>query len=104
MIYLIIRGLIGRNFNQCDTEFPLFVNKGDWDKSQCFEKDNEFYRQWLSLCREKFTEDGSIWISGTYHNIFSVAQMLNELDFRILNCITWAKTNPPPNLNRRKTL
>ena len=75
------------------------VNKGDWDKSQGFEKDNEFNRQWLSLCREKLTEDGTIWISGTYHNIFSVAQMLNELDFRILNCITWAKTNPPPNLS-----
>lgn len=75
------------------------VNKGDWDKSQGFEKDNEFNRQWLSLCREKLTEDGTIWISGTFHNIFSVAQMLNELGFRILNCITWAKTNPPPNLS-----
>lgn len=75
------------------------VNKGDWDKSQGFEKDNEFNRQWLSLCQEKLTEDGTIWVSGTYHNIFSVAQMLNELDFRILNCITWAKTNPPPNLS-----
>lgn len=75
------------------------VNKGDWDKSQGFEKDNEFNRAWLSLCREKLKENGTIWISGTYHNIFSVAQMLNELDFRILNCITWAKTNPPPNLS-----
>ena len=36
------------------------VNKGDWDKSQGFEKDNEFNRQWLSLCREKLTEDGTI--------------------------------------------
>lgn len=75
------------------------VNKGDWDKSQGFKKDNEFNYRWLSLCREKLKENGTIWISGTYHNIFSVAQMLNELDFRILNCITWAKTNPPPNLS-----
>ena len=75
------------------------VNKGDWDKSQGFEKDNEFNRKWISVCRDKLKEDGTIWISGTYHNIFSVAQMLNELDFRILNCITWAKTNPPPNLS-----
>lgn len=75
------------------------VDKGEWDKSQGFEKDNEFNRKWLSLCREKLKENGTIWISGTYHNIFSVAQMLNELDFRILNCITWAKTNPPPNLS-----
>lgn len=75
------------------------VNKGTWDKSHGFIKDNEFNRQWLSLCRDKLKEDGTIWISGTYHNIFSVAQMLNELNFRILNCITWAKTNPPPNLS-----
>lgn len=75
------------------------VNKGDWDKSRGFEKDNEFNYQWLSLCREKLKENGTIWISGTYHNIFSVAQMLTELNFRILNCITWAKTNPPPNLS-----
>lgn len=75
------------------------VNKGDWDKSQGFEKDNEFNFKWLELCREKLKESGTIWVSGTYHNIFSVAQMLNELDFKILNCITWAKTNPPPNLS-----
>ena len=75
------------------------VDKGDWDKSQGFEKDNEFNRKWLSLCRDKLKDSGTIWISGTYHNIFSVAQMLNGLDYRILNCITWAKTNPPPNLS-----
>lgn len=77
------------------------VNKGDWDKSQGFEKDNEFNRRWISLCREKLKPEGTIWISGTYHNIFSAAQMLNELNFRILNVITWAKTNPPPNLSCR---
>ncbi len=75
------------------------VNKGEWDKSQGFEKDNEFNRKWLSICRKRLKENGTIWISGTYHNIFSAAQMLNELNFRILNCITWAKTNPPPNLS-----
>lgn len=77
------------------------VNKGEWDKSQGFEKDNEFNRRWLMACREHLTEDGTIWISGTFHNIFSVAQMLTELEYKILNCITWAKTNPPPNLSCR---
>ena len=77
------------------------VNKGAWDKSQGFEKDNEFNRNWLKACKEHLTENGSIWISGTFHNIFSVAQMLTELDYKILNCITWAKTNPPPNLSCR---
>ena len=75
------------------------VNKGDWDKSQGFGHDNEFNYKWLSVCRKRLTKEGTIWISGTFHNIFSVAQMMNELDFRILNVITWAKTNPPPNLS-----
>lgn len=77
------------------------VNKGDWDKSQGFEKDNEFNKQWLSLCREKLTNNGTIWVSGTFHNIFSVAQSMTELGYKILNCITWQKNNPPPNLSCR---
>ena len=77
------------------------VNKGDWDKSQGFEKDNEFNYNWLKACQNHLTDNGSMWISGTFHNIFSVAQMLTELGFKILNCITWAKTNPPPNLSCR---
>ncbi len=77
------------------------VNKGDWDKSQGFDKDNEFNHKWLKACQNHLTDNGTIWISGTFHNIFSVAQMLTELGFKILNCITWAKTNPPPNLSCR---
>ena len=77
------------------------VNKGEWDRSNGFEKDNEFNLNWLTACKEHLTENGTIWISGTFHNIFSVAQMLTELDYKILNCITWAKTNPPPNLSCR---
>lgn len=77
------------------------VNKGDWDKSQGFEKDNDFNKQWLSLCREKLTDDGTIWVSGTFHNIFSVAQSMTETGYKILNCITWQKNNPPPNLSCR---
>lgn len=77
------------------------VNKGEWDKSRGLEKDLDFTRTWISLCREKLSPDGTIWISGTHHNIFLVAQVLNELSFKILNVITWAKTNPPPNLSCR---
>ena len=77
------------------------VNKGEWDRSNGFEKDNEFNFNWVKACREHLTDNGTIWISGTFHNIFSVAQMLTELDYKILNCITWAKTNPPPNLSCR---
>jgi site-specific DNA-methyltransferase (adenine-specific) len=75
------------------------VNKGDWDKSEGFEYVNEFNRKWLSLVREKMKENATIWISGTMHNIFSIGQLLTELNFKILNIITWEKTNPPPNFS-----
>ena len=77
------------------------VDKGDWDKSHGFAADNAFHKRSIQLCRDKLTEAGTIWISGTYHNIFSVAQALTELQFKILNVITWQKTNPPPNLSCR---
>jgi site-specific DNA-methyltransferase (adenine-specific) len=77
------------------------VNKGKWDKSKGFEFVNEFNRRWLKLVRDKMKEDATIWISGTMHNIFSIGQILSELDFKILNIITWQKTNPPPNFSRR---
>ena len=77
------------------------VNKGEWDKSQGMLADYAFDKEWLSVCRNKLKEGGTIWISGTYHNIFSIARCLTELGFKILNCITWVKTNPPPNLSCR---
>lgn len=77
------------------------VNKGKWDKSEGFEFINDFNRKWLSLAREKMKDNATIWISGTMHNIFSVGQILTELGFKILNVITWEKTNPPPNFSCR---
>lgn len=77
------------------------VDKGDWDKGGTPEHIDAFNREWISLCRNKLKDNGTIWISGTYHNIFSVANVLTELGFKILNVITWAKTNPPPNISCR---
>lgn len=77
------------------------VNKGDWDKGGTIETINEFNLQWIKLCHEKLKDNGTIWVSGTYHNIFSVANALQQCGFRILNVITWAKTNPPPNISCR---
>ena len=77
------------------------VDKGDWDKTMSQEDVNTFNMRWLSLCREKLKDSGTIWISGTYHNIFSVANCLTKLGYKILNVITWAKTNPPPNISCR---
>lgn len=77
------------------------VNKGDWDKGKSHQEMMSFNMEWLSLCREKLKDNGTIWISGTYHNIFSVANCLTELGYKILNVVTWAKTNPPPNISCR---
>ena len=76
------------------------VDKGDWDKPN-IESLEDFNHRWLSLCRDKLKDNGTIWVSGTHHNIFSVANVMKELGFKILNVITWAKTNPPPNISCR---
>lgn len=77
------------------------VDKGEWDKGKSLEDMNAFNMGWLRLCRDVLKESGTIWISGTYHNIFSVANCLTELDYKMLNVITWQKTNPPINISCR---
>jgi site-specific DNA-methyltransferase (adenine-specific) len=77
---------------------PVSVNKGEWDRSKGYDYVNDFNYQWLKEVRNKLKDNGTIWISGTFHNIFSIAQMLNNLEFKLLNVVTWVKTNPPPNL------
>lgn len=77
------------------------VDKGDWDKGMSPEHIDTFNQKWISQCREILSDNGTIWVSGTYHNIFSVAKALTSLGFKILNVITWAKTNPPPNISCR---
>lgn len=77
------------------------VDKGDWDKPSTPEAMDAFNLRWLTACREHMKENACIWISGTHHNIFSVQQQLLKLGFKILNVITWAKTNPPPNISCR---
>ena len=75
------------------------VNKGAWDKSHGRDEDRRFTKNWLQACREVMTESATIWVCGTFHNIFTVADVLTELGFKILNAVTWQKTNPPPNLS-----
>lgn len=77
------------------------VDKGEWDKSKPTSYVDDFNYEWLKLCRDKLKDNGTIWISGTYHNIFSIAKQLAELGYKILNVITWVKTNPPPNISCR---
>ena len=77
------------------------VDKGDWDKGGTPEYIYEFNHQWLALCRTKLRDNGTIWISGTHHNIHVVMRCLQELGYKVLNTITWQKTDPPPNLSCR---
>lgn len=77
------------------------VDKGDWDKPRTPEEMDSFNLKWLSAVRDHMKPEATIWISGTHHNIFSVQQQLLKLGFKILNVITWAKTNPPPNISCR---
>ncbi len=77
------------------------VNKGDWDKGCDIDEIDKFNIKWLAIAKDALTDNGSIMISGTYHNIFSIGRALQKLDYKILNIITWQKTNPPPNFSCR---
>jgi site-specific DNA-methyltransferase (adenine-specific) len=82
----------------CKSGKRVSVTKGSWDKSEGVNSDYTFNLEWLGLCQNYLTPNGTIWVSGTHHNIFSVGQAISELGYKILNVITWEKPNPPPNL------
>jgi modification methylase len=68
-----------------------------WDKFQNFEEYDRFTRLWLAECRRILKDNGTLWVIGTYHNIFRVGTILQDLGFWILNDVVWLKTNPMPN-------
>lgn len=74
-------------------------DKGGWDQEKSLEEINRFNYKWLEACKNILKPDGTIWVSGTYHNIFSVATCLQELGFKILNIIVWQKSDPRPTLS-----
>ena len=82
----------------CQSGKMVSVKKGDWDKSKGLEEIHTFNRQWISECFRLLKESGSIFISGTFHNIYSIGMALQQEGFSIVNNITWQKLNPPPNL------
>ncbi|MCF0110799.1 MAG: site-specific DNA-methyltransferase [Erysipelotrichaceae bacterium] len=74
------------------------VNKAEWDEGMTSEQKHAFNREWIRLCKRVLKKNGTIWISGTMHNIFSVGHALEQEGFKIINSVTWEKRNPPPNL------
>ena len=82
----------------CHAGQMVSVNKGNWDKVSSVAEKHNFNRKWIRLCRDILVPNGTIWISGTLHNIYSIGMALEQEGFKIINNITWQKTNPPPNL------
>ncbi len=85
----------------CHAGRMVKVDKGDWDKSRGPELNHEFNMEWLRRCQRVLKPNGSIWVSGTHHVIFSIGYAMQQLSFKILNDIAWEKPNPPPNLSCR---
>ena len=82
----------------CHSGKQVSVNKGTWDKSISIDDRIKFNRKWLKECRRVLKDNGTIWISGTFHNIYSIGVSLEKEGFSIINNITWQKPNPAPNL------
>jgi len=68
-----------------------------WDKFTSFTAYDDFTRTWLGACRRVLKPSGTLWVIGSYHNIYRVGAILQDLDFWILNDIVWIKSNPMPN-------
>ena len=69
----------------------------DWDKFDSLAVYDDFTREWLEQARRILKDDGTIWVIGSYHNIYRVGSLLQDADFWILNDIVWRKANPMPN-------
>ena len=85
----------------CHAGRMVKVDKGAWDKSRGPELNHEFNIEWLKRCQRVLKPNGTIWVTGTQHVIFSVGYAMQQLGFKILNDIAWEKPNPPPNLSCR---
>jgi len=85
----------------CKNGKMVSVNKADWDKIDTYKEIEIFNSLWLKECQRILKPNGTIWVSGTHHNIFSVGSQMKQLKYKILNIITWNKPNPPPNLSCR---
>ncbi len=85
----------------CHAGRMVSVNKGKWDVSKGVEENYIFTQRWLRECQRVLTQNGTIWVSGTSHIIYTVGSAMQALGYKILNDIAWFKVNPPPNLSCR---
>lgn len=89
---------LSNNGITCKGGKMVSVNKAEWDMGKSVLEKHNFNRIWLKLCKKVLKPGGTIWVSGTLHNIYSIGMALEQKGFKIINNITWVKTNPPPNL------
>ncbi len=92
---------LSNNGITCHAGRMVGVNKGEWDRSRGADANHEFNRAWLAACQRVLKPNGTIWVSGTSHVIHSVGFAMQQLEFKLLNDISWVKPNPPPNLSCR---
>lgn len=85
----------------CNAGKMVSVKKGNWDEKIDIDRKHKFNRKWIRLCKEVLKDNGTLWISGTMHNIYSIGMALEQEGFKIINNITWKKLNPPPNISCR---
>jgi modification methylase len=74
----------------------------DWDRFTDFAAYDAFTRDWLTECRRLLRKDGTLWVIGSYHNIFRIGAILQDLGFWLLNDVVWRKSNPMPNFRGRR--
>ena len=72
------------------------VDKGNWDKLDSIDSIDQFNQEWINACRPLLKDNGTIWVCGTFHNIYSVEKCLKNAGFQIINVITWQKSDPTP--------
>ncbi|MBI5788603.1 MAG: site-specific DNA-methyltransferase [Candidatus Schekmanbacteria bacterium] len=83
----------------CQSGKMVSVNKGKWDQTKGAAENHKFNLEWLKACQRVLKPNGTIWVSGTTHIIYSVGFAMQELGYKILNDIIWYKRNAPPNLS-----
>ncbi len=91
--------MLSNNGRTCFNGKLVSINKGKWDKSNGIAEDFEFHKKWLEACQRLLKPNGTIWVSGTYHNIFSCGYAMMLLGYHILNDVAWFKPNATPNLS-----
>jgi DNA modification methylase len=87
---------LNRDLYRPDRSLVSAVDDG-WDKFDSFSSYDAFTNEWLTECRRVLKDTGSVWVIGTYHNIFRIGSLMQDIGYWILNDIIWIKTNPMPN-------